>query len=110
MVGFFRDPSSEDISQSSWCKRCGKKVMATRHHTTYECADNRNIRVPIFLMTERILTRATKENLTAHACLWYRGMIPRNLLHKRRRATVSEAKLWVTPGFDTTLAKRTLGY
>ena len=43
VVGFFRDPTPEDISTKAFCHRCGKRARNTRLHQIYFGQDNETI-------------------------------------------------------------------
>ena len=75
LVGFHRDPADDDFSNLAFCHRCTMRARATRYHMIYECPDNDNISVPIFLKTSKLAKKA-KRGKEKWACYWIRGMVP----------------------------------
>jgi len=111
LVGFFfRDPEPDEPGHKAWCKRCGKRARATRRRIVYECLDNENISEGIFKRTNAILNEATEQHFALYSVLWFRGIIPRVLLPQRDRATIADAKIWMTEGFDEVMRKSKIGY
>ena len=109
MVGFFRDPTEEDEPHIKCCKRCAKGKLATRFHKAYECDDNRNIAAEVFKKTQWVVRRA-KTEAKDHVVLWYRGLIPANLLEQPGEVEVYEAQIWKTANFDTVLHQSKMGF
>ena len=107
IVGFFRDPSDDDMTTLAFCHRCGKRKRATRFRIVYECADNENIELDFFEKTKKLVSKATR-GLEDRASYWLRGMVP--FQQGDGEIAIHEAAVWSTPRFDEVLNESRLGY
>ena len=63
-----------------------------------------------FRRTNAVLKEATEEHFVLYSVLWFRGIIPKALLPQRDRATIANAMIWMTEGFDEVMRKSQIAY
>ncbi len=94
------------------CQRCGGRELATSLHDYYHCPDNFAVDC-----TDGVVDQATAELIAEgrreackHPCLWFRGLIPSELVEASPRPSFDETAMRTTTNLESLLATTRHGY